>query len=137
MDKKERFKTAFLYLKEHGYIHTQKDLADKMGSTSPNVSSALKGIDSVLTDNFLKRFNAAFGSVFNEDWLIEGKGEMLQPIQHIGDINGDINGNNNFQVAANAYNDLLGVVAGFQKQSSRFQDEIERLLGIIEVMQKQ
>ncbi len=78
MNKKERFNTAVNYLKERGLVHTQKDVASMMGTTSPNVSSALKGVESVLTDNFLRRFYVAFEQVFNEAWILSGEGEMLK-----------------------------------------------------------
>lgn len=80
MNKKERFNTAVNYLKERGLVHTQKDVASMMGTTSPNVSSALKGVESVLTDNFLRRFYVAFEQVFNEAWILSGEGEMLMCI---------------------------------------------------------
>lgn len=77
MEKKDRINKAFSYLKDNGLVHTQRDMAEKMGATAPNVSSALKGTNSVLTDNFLLRFNNAFGGIFNEKWLLKGEGEML------------------------------------------------------------
>lgn len=81
MNKKERFHTAFNYLKDKGLIHTQKELADLMGASASNLSSAMKGVDTVLTDNFLKRFNRAAGSVFRESWLLNGDGSMLNEDQ--------------------------------------------------------
>ena len=77
MDKKERFSEAYNYLRQIGLAHTQKDVAEKMQSTPPNVSSAMKGVEAVLTDSFLRRFNAAYGNIFSVDWLINGNGEML------------------------------------------------------------
>lgn len=78
MEKNERLKTAYQYLKGRGVVHTQKDLAEKMGATPPNVSSAFNGVESVLTDKFLYRFNNAFDDIFNIDWLLCEKGEMLK-----------------------------------------------------------
>lgn len=78
MDRKERLLEAFEHLRNIGEIHTQKDLAERMNATPQNVSRALKGIDSVLTDNFLRRFNHAFGDIFQDDWLISGDGQMLK-----------------------------------------------------------
>jgi len=43
----------------------------------PTVSGAFNGKKSCLTDRFLKNFNAAFGNIFNEQWLLAGEGEML------------------------------------------------------------
>lgn len=77
MYKNERLKKAFEYLRSNGIVHTQKDLAKKMGATPPNVSSALKGVEDVLTDNFLRRFNDAFNNIFNIEWLLIGCGNML------------------------------------------------------------
>lgn len=96
MDKKQRINEAFNYLKDKGKVHTQKDMANMMHATSPNVSSALKGVESVLTDNFLKRFNAAFGNIFNEKWLLTGEGEMLSP-----SVSQTVSGDNNTAVAGN------------------------------------
>ena len=77
MKRDERLREAFNYLKNKGVVHKQKDVAEKMGSTEPNVSAALKGAEHVLTDNFLMRFNQAFGNIFNDEWLRTGEGEML------------------------------------------------------------
>ena len=77
MDKNERLKIAYQYLKGRGIVHTQKDLAEKMGATPPNVSSAFNGVETVLTDKFLYRFNKAFNNIFNIDWLLLGVGDML------------------------------------------------------------
>lgn len=79
MEKNERLKIAYQFLKGKGIVHTQKDLAEKMGATPPNVSSAFNGVESVLTDKFLYRFNKAFDNIFNIDWLLLGVGDMLTP----------------------------------------------------------
>ena len=78
LEKKERLKKAVEYLKSKGLIHTQKNIAEKMKASSSNVSSALKGEESVLTDNFLRRFNEAFNNIFMIEWLLNGDGRMLQ-----------------------------------------------------------
>lgn len=105
INKQQRFKSAFDYLRSIGAIHTQKDLADKIGASRSNVCSALKGVEKVLTDRFLIRFNAAFSEKFNTDWLLTGKGEMLassQPSTTIASNNtsGDnASGNNNITIS--------------------------------------
>lgn len=76
MDKKERFKKAFSFLKYENVIKTQNDVAQKMGASRQNVSSALNGKDSVLTDTFLMRFAAAFKQI-SLDWLLREEGNML------------------------------------------------------------
>lgn len=77
MNRKERFQKAYNYLRSRGIIHTQEEVANRMQSTASNVSKAMKGVENVLTDNFLRRFNDAFGNVFSLQWLILGEGEMM------------------------------------------------------------
>ena len=97
MSKQERLKKAFQYLKSIGTVHTQKDVAEAMGASESNVSSAFKGVEKVLTDNFLNRFARTYG--ISLDWLLTGQGEMIikkeaagNPIRgnvtHIGNISG-------------------------------------------------
>ena len=78
MDRSERLKMAYEYLRFRGMVHTQKDLAEKMQATPPHVSSALKGDVRFLTDKFLQRFNHSFEDIFNLQWLILGEGNMLK-----------------------------------------------------------
>lgn len=73
----ERLNEAFNYLRFKGLVKTQKDLAEAIGATAPNVSSALKGDEKFLTDSFITRFSEAFGEV-SSHWLLTGEGEMLR-----------------------------------------------------------
>lgn len=89
MERADRFNKAYEYLKNRGVVHTQKELAQKMQATAPHVSLAMKGESKYLTDNFLRRFNEAFGNVFSLQWLILGEGDMLltpenDPSEHTG-----------------------------------------------------
>ena len=76
MDKKDRFGQAYNHLRSLGLVHTQKDLADALESTGPNISRALKGDPKVLTDNLCLRLTRAF-DIISYDWLIDEKGSML------------------------------------------------------------
>lgn len=130
MEKQERFKMAFSYLKGKGLIHKQKDVAEKMGSTEPNVSAALKGVDKVLTDKFLNRFNEAFGGIFDEKWLLWGNGDMLKPTVFQNNENGDnIQGHS---VTVNkTEKDYLEIIKNQSEQISKSQEQIDKLLSII------
>lgn len=79
MEKKERFATAFETLRYMGKARTQVDIAIKMKSNKSSISQAMMGNEKYLTDNFLMRFNRAFDGIFNDEWLINGEGEMLAP----------------------------------------------------------
>ena len=76
----ERIKKAVAYListERVSHKSTQKDIAEKMGAAIANVSRAFNGNERYLTEGFLKRFNTAFDGIFNEEWLLEGVGNML------------------------------------------------------------
>ena len=84
MERKDRLKAAFDFLRSHGKVHTQIDIANAVGASRSNVSSAFNGDEKCLTDRFLHRFNNAFDGIFNLDWLINGNGDMLsKPITSI------------------------------------------------------
>lgn len=74
--KKERVNAAFNFLREHGYLHTQKDMAEAIGSTPPNISRMLAGDAKVLTDNICVRIQRAY-PIISANWLIHGDGDML------------------------------------------------------------
>lgn len=76
MSRAERLNEAYNYLRFKGIISTQKDVARAMNSTQPNVSSALRGEEKVLTDNFLHRFSNAYEDI-SSCWLLTGEGSML------------------------------------------------------------
>ena len=76
MERKERINQVFTYLQDHGRIRTHKDLADAIGSTSPNISKMLKGDPRVLTDNICRRIHEKFKFI-SDKWLINGTGEMV------------------------------------------------------------
>ena len=77
MERKDRLKAAFDFLRSHGKVHTQIDVANAIGASRSNVSSAFNGDEKCLTDRFLHRFNNAFCGIFNLDWLMNGEGDML------------------------------------------------------------
>lgn len=80
MNRHERFKKAFHYLQGEGLAKSQKVVAERMGASEANISTALrKGDVRVLTDSFLIRFASAFDGTFQVQWLLSGQGEMLQP----------------------------------------------------------
>lgn len=96
-----RLNKGFEYLRNIGMVHTQADVAKAMGASRPNVSSALKGDEKVLTDKFLKRFANAF-DVLSQDWLLTGEGPMLASDlsgsvhqQSSGDNSPNVNGSGN------------------------------------------
>lgn len=73
----ERLKKTYNYLVFNELIKNQRDLAKAMKTSAPCVSYAMNGNKKYLTKSFLSRLNHTFDNIFNEDWLLYGKGEML------------------------------------------------------------
>ena len=107
-------------------------VADKMCVNKSNFSKALSGSPS---DNFLRRFNAAFGGIFSDDWLVSGVGDMLS-----GSISQTVTGDGNTAVAGNgnhvvsATDSLVAEIAAQRRLTEKAQEQIDRLLSIIEKM---
>lgn len=138
MEKHERIKAAYEYLRNIGKVHTQQDIADSMGMKKESVSRAFSGNENYLTDKFLNKFNFTFGNIFNMDWLLNEEGEMLYPSQSVGDISNstvsgvNVNGREIHIASPEAYHTLLKIVETNQKTTEKFQEQIDRLLTIIE-----
>ena len=64
MTTKERLQIVYETLRNHGIVHTKKDLANLIGTSAPNVSNAFKGDERFLTNNFLSRLNKAVNYMF-------------------------------------------------------------------------
>ena len=98
-ERASRLQSAYGELLKRKLASTKKDIAEKMGASAPNVSSAFSGDPRVLTDRFLSRFNAAFDNLFSLEWLLSGKGEMLKEpsVQQtsFGDHSSNVNGDGN------------------------------------------
>lgn len=76
MDRSERFRKAVNVLRANGEIKTNEDVAKRMNAAKENVSRFQNPGNSP-TESFLKRFNKAFGNMFDLGWLLEGTNEMF------------------------------------------------------------
>lgn len=76
MERSDRMKKAYEYLRFQGLAGTQEDVADMLNRQRTNVSSALNGNPKYLTDKFIEDFCKTFGTI-NPNWLITGEGSML------------------------------------------------------------
>lgn len=72
-----QLQSVYDHLRSIGRIHTQKDLAERIGSRPESISQALSGSERYLTDNLFKKLALEFGDVFSRTWLETGEGEML------------------------------------------------------------
>lgn len=76
MDKQERLRWAYDFLKDEKVISKQDDVAQAMKASRANVTNALNGKEHALTDRFLTRFANSFQQI-SLDWLLYEKGPML------------------------------------------------------------
>lgn len=75
--KQDRIKQVYEHLRANFGIHTQIDFANAIRITRPALSSAMNGNDAYLTKNLFQKICAAFPNVFNLDYLLTGKGQLL------------------------------------------------------------
>lgn len=136
-----RILKAYQYLRDNGIIHTQQDLADKMGVGKDRISKALKGYKGYLTESFILKFNNAFNNIFNTDWLMEEKGEMMRNNQSVGDIsNSSVHGVNvsgkdihlECPFDKGGFELLVSMIQKNQENIDRFQNQIDRLITLLE-----
>jgi phage repressor protein C with HTH and peptisase S24 domain len=99
MNKLERLNDAVAYLKGVKIIKNQQDIVDRMNVNKASVSQVFNGKKNYLTDSFLRKFNRAFDDIFNEDWLLTGKGKMLNSTTGYGSHSISIKGNSNSNIA--------------------------------------
>ncbi len=124
--RQERLKIAIGHLKKCLIASTQKEIAERMRASSATISKALKGDGKNLTNKFFRRFNRAFDNIFNEDWLIGGRGEMLASDEFA-------DGN---KIVEFSKDEFLAELAAQRKLLSEAQAQINRLISIIESMQR-
>lgn len=73
----KRLDEVYKHLFAHFGITSQKHLAEVLKVQRTGLSSAFNGNVANLTDNLFKKICAAFPGVFNLDYLLTGKGHLL------------------------------------------------------------
>ena len=76
MERSERLRKAINILRANGEIKTNEDVAKRMKSSASNVSR-FQNPGNTPTESFLRRFNKAFGNIFDMNWLLWGGNEMF------------------------------------------------------------
>ena len=78
MDKKERLRAVYDYLRFAGKVKTQKEFASLVGVGANNLSGAMNGDERYLTDGFFRKIADATDGFVSKNWLFSGDGEMLE-----------------------------------------------------------
>jgi len=129
-DIKER---VLAYIRHRGI--TIKKFEESCGLSSGYISSMRHGFGRNKLSNVLSTYPD-----LNREWLLYGEGEMLRT-QSVGDIVGsNVAGVNvsgtDIQINPNAYDTLLEIVRTSQKSTEKFQEQIDRLLNLLEKADK-
>lgn len=74
---KTNFAYALDYLRANGFIHSQKDLADRIGSTATTISRNKHGIVGRSDEETIAKFHAVFGHIINIAYLRGESDKML------------------------------------------------------------
>ena len=77
MNRKDRLREVYEYLRNNGFVHTQKAFADALGKAEGTMSKAFKGDEKSLTDNLFVQITLAFPNIFNLNYLLTGEGTLL------------------------------------------------------------
>lgn len=77
VERKKRLKEVYEHLRQHYGIHTQIDFANAIKYSRVYISAAMNGNENNLTDKLFENICEAYPGVFNLDYLLSGKGEML------------------------------------------------------------
>ena len=79
MNRHDRLKEAYDYLRYQHGIHTQMEMANALQITRSSFSAAMNGNEKYLTKSLFMKICAAFPGVFNLDYLLTGTGTLLAP----------------------------------------------------------
>lgn len=74
---KTNFAYALDYLRANGFIHSQKDLADRIGSTATTISRNKHGLVGRTDEETVAKFHAVFGHIINTAYLRGESDKML------------------------------------------------------------
>ncbi|MDR1594289.1 MAG: S24 family peptidase [Prevotellaceae bacterium] len=69
---------VYEHLRSLGKVHTKKEFSEQIEFDRSNLSSAFNGVERYLTDGLFKKICEKFPDIFNVEYFLEDKGEMLK-----------------------------------------------------------
>ena len=88
-ERQKRLKEVYEHMRTYFGIHTQGQFADAIGYSRPVISSALNGDKDKLTDKLFKSIDEKFQGIFNLNYLLNGKGNLLTTEEGVAKANID------------------------------------------------
>lgn len=90
-ERQKRLMEVYNFVRQHYPIHTKTDFANAVGHGRTSMSAAMNGSEEYLTDALFQKICTAYPGIFNLDYLLTGRGELLSPIplpqgQQVSDV---------------------------------------------------
>lgn len=76
-ERQKRLIEVYEYLRKHFDIHTKTGFAEALGYGRTSLSAAMNGKTDYLTDSLFQSICNRWDGVFNLDYLLTGKGDLL------------------------------------------------------------
>lgn len=139
-ERQKRLIEVYNFVRQHYPIHTKTDFANAVGHGRTSMSAALNGSEEYLTDALFQKICVAYPGVFNLDYLLTGRGELLMPIsrpegQQVNDIQEVKYTSNLFDLAMQVIKDNEALHRQLQASIAELRSLIDRYGPIIEAEQ--
>lgn len=138
MAKNENLKKVIDGIKFRYQLSTQQQISEKLGYVSKTYLSDLLGGKSPISGEFSERMKENFG--VNPRFLLEGEGGIwidgTGNVTQIGDHNTQVTGNDNTITVPTTLDKAIEEISEQRKLLAKSQEQIDRLLAIIEKMQQ-
>ena len=130
-ERQKRLIEVYNFVRQHYPIHTKTDFANAVGHGRTSMSAALNGSEEYLTDALFQKICVAYPGVFNLDYLLTGRGELLLPIprpegQQVNDIQEIKYTNNLFDLAMQVIKDNEALHRQLQASIAELRSLIDR-----------
>lgn len=136
MAKNENLKKVIDGIKFRYQLSTQQQIIERLGYVSKTYLSDLLGGKSPISEEFSERMKEKFG--VNPKFLLEGEGGIwidgTGNITQIGDHNTQVTGNDNTITVPTTLDKAIEEISEQRKLVAKSQEQIDRLLAIIEKM---
>lgn len=139
-ERQKRLIEVYNFVRQHYPIHTKTDFANAVGHGRTSMSAALNGSEEYLTDALFQKICVAYPGVFNLDYLLTGRGELLLPIprpegQQVNNIQEVKYTSNLFDLAMQVIKDNEALHRQLQASIAELRSLIDRYGPIIEAEQ--
>lgn len=130
-ERQKRLMEVYDFVRQHYPIHTKTDFANAVGHGRTSMSAAMNGSEEYLTDALFQKICTAYPGIFNLDYLLTGRGELLLPIplpegQQVNNIKEEEYTHNLFDIAMQVIKDNEALHRQLQASIAELRSLIDR-----------